>query len=76
MAYSLQNQVFLVRYFMNECSNVKLESAILSFVKLLYIFLNYSLQHEVFLASRYLAINFVYVWFNGKLCATENWHNN
>ena len=53
MGGSLQNQVFPARYFMNECSNVKLKSAILSCVKRLYISLTHSLQNEVILASCY-----------------------
>ena len=43
----------------------------LSCVKRYYIFMTYFLQHEVFLASCYWAINFVNVCSNGKLYATK-----
>ena len=41
--------------------------------KFLYISMTYSLQHEVFLASCYLAIHFVNVCSNGKLNKTNLW---
>ena len=50
---SIPGQLFLSRYFMNECSNVKSQSAILSCLKFLSISIISSLQHEVFLTSCY-----------------------
>ena len=44
--------------------------------------MTYSLQHEVFLASCYWAINFVIVWSNGKIRdktmaqQVKSWHLN
>ena len=45
-------------------------------LKSLYISVTYSLQHEVFLASCYWAINFVNVCSNRKLYATKLWYSN
>ena len=76
------NYLFLVSYswamyFMKECSKIKLQSAIFSCVKFLYISMTYYLQHQVFLTSCYQLSNKVCKFLLQRCYnTTKLWHSN